>query len=124
MNDTQKVASAITYARRYALVLALGLTIGEDDDGRQGPEQYDNAPRRQDAPRAQPRAQRQKPVTKEEVLQLHKEWCIANPGDQLPNAFPEFIFRTVGREFNPKATAEWTRDDLNRCFRALGITEE
>lgn len=34
MNDMQKQASALSYARRYALILALGLTTGEaDDDG-------------------------------------------------------------------------------------------
>ena len=34
MNDMQKTASALSYARRYALILALGLTTGEmDDDG-------------------------------------------------------------------------------------------
>lgn len=34
MNDMQKAASALSYARRYALILALGITTGEiDDDG-------------------------------------------------------------------------------------------
>lgn len=31
--DPQGQGSAITYARRYALVSILGLTVGEDDDG-------------------------------------------------------------------------------------------
>jgi hypothetical protein len=40
MNDTQKVASAVSYARRYGLVLALGITPGgEDDDGQAGGKQ-------------------------------------------------------------------------------------
>lgn len=35
MNESQKVASASSYARRYGLMLALGIaTGGEDDDGR------------------------------------------------------------------------------------------
>ncbi|MEM1973707.1 MAG: ERF family protein [Thermoplasmata archaeon] len=33
MSDIQKYGSSITYARRYALSLALGLTTDEDDDG-------------------------------------------------------------------------------------------
>jgi len=90
----------------------------------EGPMVHPNADRNPDAPRTQPRAQRQKPVTKDEVLQLHKEWLIANPGEQSPTAFTDFIFGKTGREFNPRTTSEWTRDDLNRCFRALGITEE
>lgn len=32
MSDMQKSASALSFARRYALVLALGLTTGEQDD--------------------------------------------------------------------------------------------
>ena len=35
MNDTQRDGSALSYGRRYALSLALGITTGErDDDGR------------------------------------------------------------------------------------------
>jgi len=33
MNVMQQVASATSYARRYGLLLALGLATGEDDDG-------------------------------------------------------------------------------------------
>ncbi len=43
MNDTQKIGSALTYGRRYALCAALGIvTAEEDDDGNQGQTQtYD-----------------------------------------------------------------------------------
>jgi hypothetical protein len=34
MNPMQQAASATSYARRYGLLLALGLATGEDDDGR------------------------------------------------------------------------------------------
>jgi hypothetical protein len=41
MNDPQKVASATSYARRYGLMLALGLaTGGEDDDGKAAGSKY------------------------------------------------------------------------------------
>lgn len=33
MNDSQRVGSAISYARRYGLCLALGILTGTDDDG-------------------------------------------------------------------------------------------
>ena len=36
MNDTQKVGSALTYGRRYALCAALGIVTAEDDDDGQG----------------------------------------------------------------------------------------
>lgn len=35
MNDTQKVGSALTYGRRYALCAALGIVTAEDDDDAQ-----------------------------------------------------------------------------------------
>lgn len=37
-NDPQGAGSAITYARRYALVSMLGLNVDEDDDGNLGSE--------------------------------------------------------------------------------------
>lgn len=41
MNDTQKVGSALSYAKRYALISALGLSTGEhDDDGRAAAVEY------------------------------------------------------------------------------------
>lgn len=50
MNSAQVNASAVTFARRYSLVLALGLTTDDDDDGRRA------APREQpDADPSQPR---------------------------------------------------------------------
>lgn len=44
--DMQKLGSAITYARRYALVAALGIAADEDDD----------AAAAKDAPKARPKA--------------------------------------------------------------------
>jgi hypothetical protein len=44
--DMQKLGSAITYARRYALVAALGIAADEDDDGAAA----------KDAPKARPKA--------------------------------------------------------------------
>jgi hypothetical protein len=44
--DMQKLGSAITYARRYALVAALGIAADEDDDGAAA----------KDAPKSKPKA--------------------------------------------------------------------
>ncbi|CAK0771359.1 hypothetical protein CCP3SC5AM1_720010 [Gammaproteobacteria bacterium] len=44
MNDTQKVGSALTYGRRYALCAALGIVTAEDDDDAQQAPQAPQAP--------------------------------------------------------------------------------
>ena len=55
--DAQKTGSAITYARRYAMMSALGLAT-EDDDGASAPKR--EAP---PMPRAYPKPAEKKPVT-------------------------------------------------------------
>lgn len=63
--DWQKIGSAITYARRYALTAALGLA-GDDDDG----QSVTDAQRSQKRPQAAPKRQKPKEPqvhTKEEV---------------------------------------------------------
>jgi hypothetical protein len=128
MNDTQKVASAVTYARRYALVLALGLVVGEfDDDGR---ESYPQVDRDQTAPKQQPRAQRPpKPdrgfVTADLIKTLHSDWT-AFYGEA--ETFPEWVQRVAKRTFAVNKAAEWTWADFDACDAvrndALGLSKE
>lgn len=62
--DPQKLGSAITYARRYALGAILSLNIDEDDDGQKAA-----TPKPQAQPKPQPKA---KPVLKPETEQWTK----------------------------------------------------
>lgn len=134
MNDTQKVASAITYARRYALVLALGLTIGEDDDGRTPPPEHPQPERNEQTPRTAPRGQRFKPtVTVESVTALAKNWkgLIATDDEASdPDGFVKWVVRVCGRQFDPRACEkgstlllQWTQDDLAKCHAELRAAE-
>lgn len=130
MNDTQKVASAITYARRYALVLALGLTVGDDDDGRYAmPDEKPNPARNDKAPRAATRGQRAQPVTYEQVRALIDEWkrVIATEADaNNPAAFGEWVafickreFQVLARRTDTNAMSHWTQEDLAQCQAAI-----
>lgn len=46
-NDPQGAGSAITYARRYALVSMLGLNVDEDDDGNTASGKTDKEPKKE-----------------------------------------------------------------------------
>lgn len=115
MNDSQKFASATTYSRRYALTLALGLITGDDDDCRAA---YEAPPRDDNAPRTPTRAQRQEVVTVAEVGDLVKAFKGEYP-NAAPEDWSEFVERISGRKFNAKKAPEWTKADLDACWRAL-----
>lgn len=51
--DAQATGSAVTYFRRYALVAALGMAAGDDDDGASA-KASQSAPRRQERPQEPP----------------------------------------------------------------------
>jgi hypothetical protein len=51
--DAQATGSAVTYFRRYALVAALGMAAGDDDDGASA-KASQTAPRRQERPQEPP----------------------------------------------------------------------
>lgn len=48
MSNMQKGASALTYARRYALLLALGIGTADKDDDAGGPVEPDDRPTREE----------------------------------------------------------------------------
>lgn len=119
MNAMQKTASATSYANRYALRNALGLTIAEeDDDGRavtptQAPEP------RQGGPVAVERAKR---VEKQELLDLHTYWketMDAYGRDQGGEAFRAFIVEHGGPSEKPTEASRWTREQLISVGRAV-----
>lgn len=78
MNVTQVRASALSYGRRYALTMALGLVIREEDD-----DGHDSSPpaapaARTDAPVTQPRSDRVTAAQCSNLLQTWKEMLGAN----------------------------------------------
>jgi hypothetical protein len=128
MNDTQKVASAVSYCQRYALRLALGLTVGEDDDGRRA---YENPTRNPNAPKAEPRAKRQakEPLPNEcdkhDIAHVFAEWLSQNPDpngdrDAARAKFQQWVEIIVGRAFPTREIAAWKYREVEECCKRLG----
>lgn len=112
-NGMQMTAMSHTYAKRYALVDALALTIADEDtDG--------NPPAaREGGPVAQPRNDR---VSKEDLSDLHgywKETMDALGGDQSTDAFRKFIVDNGGPSESPNQAGRWTREQLTSVGRAV-----
>lgn len=115
MSDMQKFAAATTFARRHSLVLAFGLSIGDDQDGR---EAYPAPPRDQSAPKTPPRGQRETPITGAEIKDI-----VTFFKGEFPNAtvaeWAGFVADKVGREFDVTKASQWTRGDLATCWKVL-----
>lgn len=123
MNVMQQSASALSYARRYALQLALGITTADtDDDGGGAGRQRNPGPDPADgAPRAQPRSGR---VQQADVNSLKKKWCETyGEGmyqDEMRAAFCRWAYETAAV---PQGRADqlsaWSRDAIRTCEMAL-----
>lgn len=128
MNCMQQSASALTYARRYALTLALGLTTTDtDDDGaRSGRRPHDAPERDRNAPVAQPRSGR---VQQSEVDSLKKRWWeVRGQGLSKPEARDAFCRWAYETAAVPEGRADqlsaWTRDAVRVCESALSMDEQ
>lgn len=121
MNATQMRASALSYGRRYALTMALGLVIREeDDDGRSS--SPPDAPDAADGPITQPRGKR---ITKEQIESLFSTWqrqMKANELDCTNPAWVKIVTRVTtipeSRVFSLEA---WSTDDLAIVAKEIGV---
>lgn len=101
MNDAQKVASASTYAKRYAYCNALGILTGDDDDDAHsagptvtgGPVQSFTAPRRKSEPA---------PATEQDAVDIFN----APPSDEDLNALDRAADAAVSGEAPARAPAQ------------------
>jgi len=127
MSAIQKSASATTFCQRYALRMALGLPVGEDDDA--PPDPHGNPDERTDAPKVAPRGQRaQFSLSQAELLAVKKSWRKVVgydvPGDanSLAAAFTEWCkFATNDNsDWNPHVLGEWTKAKYETCQKKLG----
>jgi hypothetical protein len=125
MNAAQVSASAVTFGRRHSLVLALGLTVDEDDDGRRA------APRdKPDADPEQPkvptRAERQAAgdgsprVTVEDLNDLAVEWRQATKNPKGTAAeFAAWAKGVLKTDADLTRVGSWTVDSIDAVRGAL-----
>lgn len=119
MNAMQKTASATSYANRYALRNALGLTIAEEDDDGHAASPVEPPSQRQGGPTAQPRAER---VSKDDLADLHGYWKETMTGlgaDTSPEAFRQFIVDNGGPALEPNKTNSWSKDQVTSVGKAV-----
>lgn len=111
VNDSQKMGSANSYACRYNVVNALGLTTGEDDDG--GSLHGQASPARQTVPEA-PRADdvdeffpigKHKGKPWDQVPLDYLEWVVANLTDK-----PDIVSRAQ-RQLEARGDSQETGDE-------------
>lgn len=116
-SPSQAMASAITFARRYALILALGITTDEDDDARR-PTPGAAPDRDPTAPRVTPRDQRTSAdpnvVTAAELNELFKASKFPTVAE-----FAAWAKGKLGVDLAMDKVAHWNRDSLEYCYQEL-----
>jgi hypothetical protein len=128
MSSLHKSASTLTYCRRYALTLALGLTTADtDDDGRGITNPSPQPSADPSSPRVAPRGERQQvPSTSAEVgmetklNQLYQAWrkkFKAPTGTK--SAFVEWACGTVHTTDDLAVVSNWTLQRAQTCEQAL-----
>ena len=117
VNDSQRISSAITYARRNSLTGALGIDTTDDDGLAAGePPQHENPKPDASAPKTQPRNER---VTKNQLAALFDEWKNYNTEDR--DVFAEWaalVTDIKASELSSKLSV-WTPLMLADCFAAI-----
>lgn len=108
MNITQKAASAVSYAKRYALVGAFGIETGGDDDGT---------------------ALDTRLVNEDEFIGLKTRWFNAidkratKTKEEREDKFSEWACETIGRDFTAVSINNWTYSDYRTCDNAINDAE-
>lgn len=130
MTSQQKFGGATTFGRRYALCLAFGLTIGEDNDGNAEhpkPEQTAGAPQprtRGERQGTEPPPEDDQPaVTGKMLKNLLDEWKTQQAGTPTADDYVAWVTQTTGRTFNTLRPSEWTASDFAKCAQSLGMPE-
>jgi len=131
MSAIQKSASATTFCQRYALRMALGLPVGEDDDA--PPDRHENPDARPDAPEVKPRGQRrddnEPPIVNHSkaVNAIKREWVAvygeeyANDKAAMAKGFVAWCLKTFDDEWNPSDIGDWTLEKVDACELSLGM---
>jgi hypothetical protein len=92
------------------------------EDGLGAPPKNDNPPANPDAPHAVPRSQRDD-VKQEQVNDLFTAWQENHPEGDDKNQFGPWVREVTGQKFGPAKAGNWTLFNLNKCCKALGVSE-
>lgn len=133
-NGTKKmdINGSIKMADKTAKVAAIINSYGLSDLFTQDMERetFDNPEARDDAPNVGTREQRSSQsqssarppeVSQQEVVELGEAWLAKQADGTDKSFFFDWVVEIVGGNWNPKKTAQWTRDALAQCRTALGI---
>lgn len=100
--DPQATGSAVTYMRRYALLAALGMAAGDDDDGAKASESARRPAQRDDAP-----SEAQVTWAKKLAYDL---------GDAAPTVVPSIVEEVTGRQAK---LVDLTRSEISAVIEEL-----
>lgn len=112
MNIQQQMASATTYAKRYALIQALGITTADTDDDAYA------------AGQSQRREMAGEP-TADDVKEIKRQWVVQFRKQNLKPVeasaeFHQWVADMSGLSVVEAASVEnWTTSTLNACLRAI-----
>lgn len=125
MSAPQVAASTVTFARRYSLVLGLGLTTDEDDDARR-PEALPQPDADPSAPKVATRAERAVPPDPNRVTAGDLNALLAQYRERTdkPDASPAEMAKWAAGVTGADAAQltvprNWTRAGLERCKEAM-----
>ncbi len=134
VNDSQKMGSANSYACRYNVVNALGLTTGEDDDGGS---LYGSEAKQQDISKPQPPKRddvdeffpigKHKGKPWDQVPLDYLEWVVANLTDKpdiVERAKVQLEARTESQEEEPHEEGELSMAECARTITAAKTFDE
>lgn len=123
MNPVQAAISTGSYGQRVLTCRIFNITIADSDlDGQTPNPEADG-----NAPKAQPRAQRQQPpapqaVTGDQCAELLAAY-LAIHKQGTKGEFFAFVCRTAGRQFDAQYSKNWTAEDYAAVDRELSALE-
>jgi hypothetical protein len=109
-NPAQQMGAAITYARRYSLLMAYGLAT-EDDDAASLTPQNSKAPSKPGKPMPTP----QRKLIGTEDIQYINKVIAAYPANNL--------LEQIKKKFNVGAVIDMTEEQGTKCVQMLNIFE-
>ncbi len=120
-NPAQQMGAAITYARRYSLLMAYGLAT-EDDDAASLSSQ-------QGKPQNQSRQTNSKPAPQQQATQSQDKPKLIGTEDiqyinSVIDAYPaNKLLDQIKKKFNVSAVIDMTEEEAKKCVKMLNVFE-